>query len=100
MTSLAPPQAADAVRGGALVVDIRPPAQHARDGLPGSLCLPLDALEKGVVPDDWDRSRQLLVVCERGAISELAALLLESEGFERVAHARGGLAALRPLLAP
>ncbi len=98
MRSVPPSEALGLLQGGALVVDLRAPAQFGRDALPGSENLPLDALEKGVVPAEWSRERTILVVCERGAVSELGALLLETEGFSDVAHARGGLAALRPLL--
>jgi len=99
MRSLPPHDAAAAVRQGALVVDVRAPAVFARDAVAGSVNLPLDDLEQGTAAATWDPARQLLVVCEYGAVSELAALLLESEGFTDVAHVRGGLAALRPLLA-
>lgn len=85
------------VNDGAIVIDLRPPTPPLRDRIPGSLSLTLDAARRGDVPDvPLDAS--LVVVCEWGRLSELAGLYLEAHGFTRVAHFRGGMAALRAVL--
>lgn len=98
MRSVSPADAVLALRAGARFVDVRSPRQHARDGLPGSRSLPLEAIQAGEVPDDLDRDAPVYLVCDRGAISELAGLYLEQAGFTVVANVRGGLLAIRPLL--
>jgi len=90
--------AARALRDGAVFLDVRTRAQHARDGLPGSGSLPLDAIQAGEVPQDVDREAPVYLVCERGLLSELAGLYLEQAGFQRTFNVLGGLRALRPLL--
>lgn len=98
MRSVPPAEAAAAFHGGAAFIDVRTSAQHARDGLPGSQCLPLDAIQSGRVPTDVRLDEPVYVVCDRGHVSELAALYLEDAGFHDVANVRGGLLSLRPLL--
>lgn len=97
MRSVSPTDAVLALRAGAVFIDVRSPPQHARDGLPGTRCLPLEAIQAGAVPEGLLPSEPLYLVCERGAISELAGLYLEQAGFTAVANVRGGLLALRPL---
>ena len=90
--------AARAFREGAVFLDVRTPALHARDGLPGSGSLPLEAVQAGDLPPDVDRDAPVYLVCERGLISELAGLYLEQAGFLHTFNVLGGLRALRPLL--
>lgn len=98
MRAVAPAEAALAFRGGALFVDVRPAVLHRRDGLTGSRNLPLEVIQAGRTPSELARDQPVYVVCERGQVSELAALYLEQDGFRQVHHVLGGLRALRPLL--
>lgn len=83
-----------AVRRGARVLDVRPEAARRRDPVPGAEPLDLDELRAGAVPGG-PHDQPLLLVCERGLVSELAALYLEDEGFRDVRHLAGGLRAWR-----
>lgn len=98
MRSVDPAEAVSAYRRGAAFIDVRTRAQHARDGLPGSQNLPLEAIQTGSVPVGVATDQPVYLLCERGQISELAGLYLEDAGFRDVANVRGGLASLRTLL--
>ncbi len=95
MRSLSPAAALEARAAGARIIDVRARAQHAQDGLEGSLCVPLDEIQAGQVPPELPRDAPLLLLCTYGHISELAALYLEGDGFTDVANVRGGLIAWR-----
>lgn len=98
MRSAPPSDAARAFRDGAFFLDVRTPAQHARDGLPGSRSLPLEAIQAGELPPDIVMDTPVYLVCERGLLSELAGLYLEEAGFGPTFNVLGGLRALRPVL--
>ena len=77
---------------GAVVVDVRAEREWRRHRIPGSLHLPLVALEHRALelPDD----RLLLTFCTGGLLSSGAATLLAELGFEAASMA-GGLVAWR-----
>jgi rhodanese-related sulfurtransferase len=82
-------------------VDIRSDAQRARDGVvPGSLHLPLTVLEWRVDPTSPWRNphvggleRRLVVLCDHGYSSSLAAATLVDLGFRQAADVAGGFEA-------
>jgi len=82
----------DAIRDGALLVDIRSEVQRARAGLiPGAIFHPRNALEWRCDPssghDDprlsGDLGRRIVLVCQDGYQSSLAAATLQELGFAR-----------------
>ncbi|MGD9903190.1 MAG: rhodanese-like domain-containing protein [Vicinamibacterales bacterium] len=85
-------EAARLVAAGAVtVVDVRTPQEYAGLGhIPGARLVPVDVVAAGpaVLPDD----RPLLVYCEHGVRSRLAAEVLASAGAAAVLELRGGLA--------
>ena len=90
-----------AQRDGALIVDIRSDAPRARDGIvPGSLHLPRTVLEWRVDPESPWRNphvgsldREVLLLCDHGYSSSLAAATLVDLGFERAGDVIGGFEA-------
>lgn len=86
---------------GALVVDIRPAEQRARDGeLPGALVVDRNVLEWRLDPtsphrlasmDDPDRV--VVIVCNEGYASSLAAWTLRRIGVRNATDLRGGFQA-------
>ena len=94
MATVGPVEALRLVTAGAVVVDVRTAAQYAHGALPGSVSLPLDSIRSGVTPA-VSRDAVLLLVCEVGGVSELAALYLAAAGFTSAHSVRGGLVALR-----
>jgi rhodanese-related sulfurtransferase len=98
---LAPPDAQAAAADGALLVDIRSEDARERDGvIPGALHLPRTVLEWRVDPGSAWRNpavggldRRLLLVCDHGYSSVLAAAGLRELGFDRVGDVVGGFEA-------
>jgi rhodanese-related sulfurtransferase len=87
LTRLSPQQAEDAVRGGALLVDIRPSWQRTEEGeIPGSLVIERNHLEWRLDPNSDARVSQArpgqewIVLCSEGYTSSLAADVLNSLG--------------------
>src|SRR3954452_18217468 len=78
---LAPRDAAAAMSAGAVLVDVRSELQRERDGVvPGSVFFPRNVLEWRCDPESaWrdarvsDPSRLLIVMCDEGYQSSLAA---------------------------
>src|SRR3954470_4732511 len=94
---------ADAAACGAQIIDIRSDDQRRRDGLvPGALCLPRNALEWRVDPDCPHRDprvagtdQEVLLLCDEGFQSSLAAATLRELGFARAGDIEGGFQAWR-----
>jgi len=100
---LAPGDAHTAVREGACLVDIRSLDARARDGVvPGSLHVPRTVLEWRLEPGGRWRSphapaldERVLVLCDGGFSSVLAAAQLVELGYERAGDVVGGFDAWR-----
>ncbi len=84
---------------GALVVDIRDGEELAADGrIPGSVHVPRGMLEWRADPsskyhrdeDGFDTDRRVILHCESGGRSALAAVTLKEMGYTNVAHFAGG----------
>jgi rhodanese-related sulfurtransferase len=98
---LEPGDAAAAVSAGAVLVDIRSELQRERDGVvPGSVFFPRNVLEWRCDPASpyrdervSDSSRRLIVMCDQGYQSSLAAANLRRLGFEDATDLVGGFQA-------
>jgi rhodanese-related sulfurtransferase len=96
-------EAEAAARAGAVLVDIRDPTQIARDGsIPGALVVPRNVLEWRCAPDsEWrderasDPARIVVVICDEGYQSSLAAATLKRLGLARATDVDGGFQAWR-----
>ncbi|GGO55053.1 sulfurtransferase [Streptomyces daqingensis] len=109
---LTPQEAADAQREGALLVDIRYAALRDRDGtVPGALVVERNELEWRLDPTCPHRSPEatgselrIVVLCNEGYASSLAARSLRELGLHRATDLDGGFQAWRaaglPLLPP
>ncbi|MFE0172303.1 FAD-dependent oxidoreductase [Streptomyces sp. NPDC059002] len=92
-------EAADAQRHGAVLLDVRTAAEHARGALPGAVHVPLDEL-RGRVADI--PAGDLVVYCQQGLRGHVAARLLTQLG-RTAANLDGGYAtwsAAQPSPAP
>jgi rhodanese-related sulfurtransferase len=89
------------VAAGALVVDTRPVEQRARDGdLPGALVIDRNVLEWRLDPtsphriaEADDADRRIIIVCNEGYSSSLAAATLRNLGLRRATDLVGGFQA-------
>jgi rhodanese-related sulfurtransferase len=96
-----PIDALAAVDRGALIIDIRSAGDRERDGIvPGSLHIPRTVLEWRLDPDSPWRNphvggldRQLLLLCDHGCSSVLAAATLVELGFVNAGDVIGGYVA-------
>ena len=96
-----PNEAAARMAGGALLVDIRPAAQRAREGeVPGSLIVERNVLEwrfdpasDARLPQATDYDVDVIVLCSEGYTSSLAADALRSLGLHRATDVIGGFLA-------
>ena len=97
---LTPAEALQAAGHGAVVVDIRPAAQRAEHGdLPGALVVERNVLEWRFDPTSAAALRiahddlQVIVLCQEGFTSSLAAAALQDIGVHRATDVVGGYAA-------
>jgi rhodanese-related sulfurtransferase len=100
---LDPAATARAMRRGAVLVDIRPVAQRTRHGeIPGAIVIERNVLEWRLDPrsdarltfaDSYDL--QVIVTCQEGYTSSLAAASLQVLGLHRATDLEGGFAAWR-----
>ena len=100
---LSPREALAAQHDGALLIDTRGEHERARSGvIPGSLHIPLSVLEWRLDPDADLRyhnphveglDQQLVLVCEHGYSTSLAAARLQELGFSAATDLDGGFTA-------
>ncbi len=89
---------------GALVVDTRPAEQRHRDGtLPGAVVIDRNVLEWRLAPSSPHRiqeigaDRRIIVVCNEGYSSSLAAATLQGLGLGQATDLVGGYQAWKDL---
>jgi rhodanese-related sulfurtransferase len=89
-------------RGEALIVDIRAESQRARDGVvPGAVFIARNVLEwRGDPASPWrderlHTGRRLVVMCDEGYQSSLAAVVLHELGLEGATDLVGGFQSWR-----
>jgi rhodanese-related sulfurtransferase len=96
-----PQQAATRAARGAVLVDIRPAAQRAREGeVPGALVVERNVLEwrfdpasDARLPEATGYDVDVIVLCSEGYTSSLAADALRSLGLRRATDVAGGFQA-------
>jgi rhodanese-related sulfurtransferase len=105
ITRLTPDQATNKLHDGAVLVDIRPAAQRETHGvLPGALVIERNVLEWRFDPASdarlpiADYDLEIIVMCQEGYTSSLAAASLHDLGIHRATDVIGGYAAWRELL--
>jgi rhodanese-related sulfurtransferase len=103
LTRLDPFETAAAVDRGAVLVDIRPAAQRAEFGeIPGAVIIERNVLEWRLDPRSDARldfagsyDLEVIVTCQEGYTSSLAAASLQDLGLARATDLAGGFAAWR-----
>ena len=109
--NLTPEQVAREVDEGAVLVDLREPAELEREGMiEGAVHAPRGMLEFYADPkspyhrDELDPSRRTILYCASGGRSALGAVALAELGYRDVAHLDGGVKAWqadgRPVVSP
>ena len=108
ITRLSPVEAHAATRAGAILIDIRSDSARERDGIvPGSLHIPRTVLEWRADPDSPSRSphipgvdQQIVLLCDHGYSTILAAATLAELGYAHACDVIGGFAAWREAVLP
>jgi rhodanese-related sulfurtransferase len=103
LTRLDPATARQAMRAGAVLIDIRSDSQIARDGsIAGALVIPRNILEWRLDPASQHRHPRapqlddhVILLCDEGYQSSLAAATLQQLGFARATDVEGGFQAWR-----
>jgi rhodanese-related sulfurtransferase len=98
---LAPDEAFRELAGGAVLIDIRPAAQRARDGeVPGSVIVERNHLEwrldpccEARLPWVTGHDHRVIVICVESYTSSLAAAALQDLGLHRATDVIGGFRA-------
>ena len=98
LARVAPADLSAEVEAGAVVVDIRPVEQRDRDGdLPGALVIDRNVLEWRLdptspyrLPGMDDPDTRIVIVCNEGYASSLAAATLQELGLPRATDLAGG----------
>ena len=102
LTRYSPQQAAEAMRRGAVLLDLRPTEYRWRFGeIPGAVAVSRHVLEWRVdVTGPWHLKelsgpdQEIILICNEGYTSSLAAYQLRTQlGLERVTDVEGGFAA-------
>ena len=94
-----PHETLTAMRRGALVIDTRTETQRAETGeLPGAIVIDrtvlewrLDPASSHRIPEATDNDLEIIVVCQQGLSSSLAAASLRSIGLHRATDLAGGI---------
>jgi rhodanese-related sulfurtransferase len=98
---VSPQEAATRIARGAVLVDIRPAGQRAREGeVPGALVVERNVLEwrfdpasDARLPEATGYDVEVVVLCSEGYTSSLAADALRSLGLHRATDVAGGFQA-------
>ena len=99
VVTLTPAEVDDKSQGeGVRLVDLRDIRELKRDGIiPGSLHVPRGMLEFWIDPEspyyrrDFDAIDEVILFCNKGSRSALAALSLKPMGIDKVSHMQGGM---------
>ncbi len=82
-------EARELVQKGAILVDVRSPAEFAGGHIDGAVNIPIQQLNSRL-SELGESSGEIVVYCESGGRSAAAKRLLEANGFEHV-HDLGGI---------
>ncbi len=95
-TNVTPEQAQELIAQGALVVDVRQPNEWIRGHIPQAELMPLDGIYLfGKAIASYPKDKDLLLVCEMGQRSVVAAEIALVAGYTRVYNLVGGMSAWR-----
>lgn len=100
ISRFSPAETRRAMENGALLIDIRQDSNRSRDGIvPGSLHIPRTVLEWRTAPDSefrnphvGDLDREVILICDHGCSTILAAAVLTELGYRRAGDVIGGFA--------
>jgi phage shock protein E len=72
-------QAREAVKNGAIIVDVRTPEEFREKHIKGAINLPIDAIMKGNIK--LPKGKEIVVYCRTGSRSRVSAKVLREKGW-------------------
>ncbi len=78
----------EALNYGGIIVDVRNPDDFAKSHVPLAINLPLSEIQKGNYK--LPKTKMILLYCENGGASTMAARILSEQGY-KIINAVGGL---------
>jgi phage shock protein E len=84
LTQASPAEAAEWLKKGALVIDVRTEAEYRERHLPGTINIPLDRLGEEIAKRAPDKEKPLLLHCRSGARSGKGTSTLKKMGYRNV----------------
>lgn len=93
-----PADAAQRMRDGAILLDVREPDETTLCSVPGSRLIPLREVPAPL--DTLPRDTDLLVLCHSGGRSWRVTHFLRSQGFRRAINVAGGIDAWAQVVDP
>lgn len=91
MPALSPQDARARQQAGALLLDVREPAEWRAGHIPGALHIPLGSLQQRL--GELDREQEIIVVCRSGNRSAHAVAALQAAGYHNTHNLSGGMMA-------
>jgi phage shock protein E len=88
-----PEQVDELIASGAIAIDVREPAEHARGSVSGALNVSIDTLAERIAAVVPDKSTPIVCFCNAGNRGSLAAAQLQDMGYTHVSSVAGGLKA-------
>jgi phage shock protein E len=82
-------QLREMAEGGAMLLDVRSPAEHASGHVFGSLNIPLQNLASKIGDLPKDKTIPIIVYCASGMRSGSAATILQASGYTNVTNGGG-----------
>ena len=90
--------AADQLRAGALLLDVREPHEVATCAIPGSRHIPMRQIPAQL--EELPRDQLILVHCHHGGRSMRVTQFLRANGFSQVSNVAGGIDTWAELIDP
>ncbi len=92
LPEVAPAEAAEMIRAGAALIDVRTPGEFLSGHLPAAVNIPLQAMQAGPVQGlPADKAAPIVTICATGRRSLVAVELLKQQGYTHAVSARGGM---------
>jgi rhodanese-related sulfurtransferase len=86
---------AQLAKDNGFLMDVRTPEEYMKESIKGAKLCNINDENFGAILEMLDKTRPVYVYCETGVRSAKAADMMVKEGFKKVVHLEGGLAAYK-----
>lgn len=78
------------------LLDVREPIEYHTYNI-GGLNIPLGRLTEQIAQQNWNKTDEIIVICQAGLRSQTAQSILQLNGYQNIRNLIGGLLAVRKL---